>query len=78
MVKYNRVNVKLSDLDLKKLKSASRGQREVTLRINTDIFDGDELPHKMLLTTRQRTKLRNLFEDNMSADIKLSKTQLSK
>ena len=31
-----------------------------------------------LLTTRQKTKLRNAFQVNMSTDIKLSKTQLSK
>ena len=32
----------------------------------------------MLLTTRQKTKPRNAFENNMSTDIMLSKTQISK
>ena len=37
----------------------------------------NDLPHEMLLT-RQRTKLRNVFNNNMSTDIKLSKAQISK
>ena len=42
------------------------------------MFDGNDLPHELLLTTRQKTKLRNAFNNNMSADIKLSKTQIVK
>ena len=42
------------------------------------IFDGNDLPHELLLTTRQRTKLRNAFNNNMSTDLKLSKAQISK
>ena len=42
------------------------------------MFDGNDLPHELLLTTRQKTKLRNAFNNNMSADIKLSKAQISK
>ena len=41
-------------------------------------FDENELPHELLLTTRQKTKLRNELENNMSADIRLPKTQISK
>ena len=41
------------------------------------MFNGNDLPHELLLTTRQKTKLRNSF-NNMSADLKLSKTQISK
>ena len=41
------------------------------------MFNGNDLPHELLLTTRQKTKLRNAF-NNMSADLKLSKTQISK
>ena len=40
-------------------------------------LDGNDLPHE-LLTTRQKTKLRNAFNNNMPADLKLSKTQISK
>ena len=42
------------------------------------MFDGNDLPHELLLTTRQKTKLRNAFNNNKSADIKLSKTQIVK
>ena len=42
------------------------------------MFNGNNLPHELLLTTRQKTKLRNAFVNNMSTDIKLSKTQISK
>ena len=41
------------------------------------MFDGNKLHHELLLTTWQKTKLRNAFE-HMLADIKLSKTQISK
>ena len=42
------------------------------------MFNGNDLPHELLLTTRQRTKIRNAFNDNMSTDIKLYKAQISK
>ena len=42
------------------------------------MFNGNNLPHELLLKTRQKTKLRNEFENNMSSDTKLSRTQISK
>ena len=43
------------------------------------MFGGIDLPHELLLlTTRQKRKLRNAFNDNMSTEIKLSKAQISK
>ena len=42
------------------------------------MLNGNDLPHELLLTTRQKTKLRNAFNNNMSTDIKLSKAQVSK
>ena len=41
------------------------------------MFDGNDLPHELLLTTRQKTKLRYAFNNKMSTDIKLSKSQIS-
>ena len=41
------------------------------------MFNGNNLPHELLLKTRQKTKFRNAFENNMSIDIKLSKAQIS-
>ena len=42
------------------------------------MFNGKNVPHELLSTTRQTTKLRNAIENNMSTDIKLSKAQISK
>ena len=78
MVDYSRVNVKLSDSQLNKLRFSVESQTGVKLRRNIKMIDGDKLPHELLLTTRQKTNLRNLFENNMSTDIKLPKTQISK
>ena len=46
--------------------------------MNARMFNSDNLPHELLLTTRQTTKLRNAIENNMSTDINLSKAQISK
>ena len=46
--------------------------------MNAKMFNGNNLPHKLLLTTRQITKLRNNIENNLQTDIKLSKAQISK
>ena len=44
--------------------------------MNARMFSTNNLPHELLLTTRQTTKLRNAIENNMSTDIKLSKAQI--
>ena len=46
--------------------------------MNIKMFNGSNLPHELLLTTRQKTKLRNAFENNILTDIKLSKAQILK
>ena len=78
MLEYNKVNVKLSDTQLKKLKDEVKNNTAITLRINLKMFHGNNLPHELLLTTWQKTKVRNAFNNNMSTDIKLSKAQISK
>ena len=78
MVEYNKVNVKLSDTQLKKLNTAVKNKTGTTLRISLNMFNGNNLPHELLLTTRQKIKLRNAFNNNMSTDLKLSKAQISK
>ena len=42
------------------------------------MFNGNNSPHELLLTTRQKTKVRNVFNNNMSTDLKLSKAQVNK
>ena len=65
MVEYSKENVKLSNTQLKKLKSAVEDNTGTTLRISLKMFDGDDLLHELLLTTRQKTKIRNAFNNNI-------------
>ena len=78
MVEYSKVNVKLSDTQLKKLKTAVKNKTGTTLRINFKMFNGNNLPHELLLTTRQKRKLRNALNNNMPTDLKLSEAEISK
>ena len=78
MVENNTVNVKLSNSQLNKLKSVVKNKQRTTLRMNAKMFNGNHLPHELLLTTRQTTKLRDATENNLQTDIKLSKAQISK
>ena len=74
------MNVKLSNLQLNKLKSAIKNETEIVLRLSSNMVGDDEaiFPHELLLTNRQVSNLRKTFANNSSTDIKLSKTQLSK
>ena len=76
MVGYSKVNVKLSDIQLKKLKTAVKNKTETILRMSLKMFDGNHLPHELLLTTRQKTKLKNAFNNKMSTDLKLFKAHI--
>ena len=63
---------------MNKLKSAVKNKQGTTLRMNARMFIANDLPHELLLTTRQTTKPRNTIENNLSANIKLSKTPIFK
>ena len=65
-------------INQKKLKTAVKNKTGATLRISLKMFNGNNLPHELLLTTRQKTKVRNAFNNNMSTELKLSKAQISK
>ena len=69
--------VKLTNAQLNKLKSAAKNKTGTTLIITKKNFQDKELAHELFLTTKQKTKIRNAFANNMSTDIKL-KSQLSK
>ena len=73
MIEYSKVNVKLTDTQLKKLRTVVKNKTVKTLRMSLKMFDWNDQPHELLLTTRQRTKLRNAFDNNMSTDMKLCK-----
>ena len=78
MVECSKVNVKLTDTQLKKLKAAIKNKTGTTLRMSLKMPYGNDLPHELLLTTQQKTKLRNAFYNNISTDLKLSKAQIFK
>ena len=82
MTLYNSSNVKLSNSQLHKLKSAIKNQSEVVLRLSSNMISNSDnetnFPHKLLLTNRQVSNLPKSFANNLATDIKLSKTQLSK
>ena len=60
------------------MKTAAKNKTGVTLRMNIKMFNGNNLPHELLLTTRQKNNLRSAFENNISTDVKRSKAQISK
>ena len=82
MTQYNSLNVKLSNSQLNKLKSAIKNENDVVLKLSSNMIGNSEdeinFPHELLLTNRQVANLRKAFAKHTSTDIKLSKTQLSK
>ena len=58
MVEYSKVNVKLTDTQLKKLKTAAKTKTGVTLRMSLKMFDRNDLSRELLLTTRQKNKAK--------------------
>ena len=63
MVAYSKINLKLSHTQLKKIKTAVKNKIGTILRMSLKIFNGKDLPHELLLTTRQKTKLKNSFNN---------------
>ena len=78
MVEYSKINCKLTNVQLNKLKKVVKSNEGATLRLGIKNFNKDETPHELLLTTRQNTKLRNAINNNSAIDIKLSKAQIKK
>ena len=82
MTQCNSLNVKLSNSQLNKLKSAIKNETDMILRLSSNVIahsdDESNFSHKLLLTNRQVAYLRKAFANYLPADIKLSKTQLSK
>ena len=75
MASYQEGRVKLTNIQLNKFKICSKNEIGTILRLNKKNFEDKKL---LFLTTSQTTKIRNVFANNMSADIKLTKDQTSK
>ena len=62
MTQYNSLNVKLSNSELNKLKSATKNETDAVLRLSSNMIgnsdDEADAPHKLLLTNRQVANLR--------------------
>ena len=75
ITKYNSLNVKLSNSQLNKSKSAIKNETDVILRLSPNMIgnsdDETNFPHKLLLTNRQAANLRKAFGNHTSTDIKL-------
>ena len=78
MAKDQEARVTLTNTQLNKLKSAAKNKPGKLLRLSKKNFRDQELPHELFLTTRQTAKIRNVFVNNMSIDIKPSKARTSK
>ena len=82
MTQYNTLNVKLSNSQLHKLKSAIKDGTKVTLNLSSNVVgdsnDENNFPYKLLLTNTQVSKILKAFANGLSAKIKLSKTELQK
>ena len=81
MTQYNRVNVKLSTSQLNKLKSATKNENDVVIRLSLNMIgdpnDKTNFPQELLQTSREVFSIRKAFANNSSVDIKFSKAQLS-
>ena len=71
------MRVKITNTHLNKLESAAKNKKWTTFRINEKTQD-KEIARELFVITRQTTKIRNTFANNMSTDINLSKAQISK
>ena len=65
-------------IQLKKMKTAVKNKTGTTLKMNLKMILRNSLPHEFLLPTRQKTKVRNAFNSNVSTDLKHCKAQISK
>ena len=79
MTQYNSLNVKQSNSQLNKLKSAIKNETDVVLRLSSNIIgnsdDNTNFPHKLLLTNRQVKVLRKIYQQILNC-IKLNYQRL--
>ena len=78
MVDHSKISCKLTNVQLNELKKDVKSNEGASLRLGIKNFNKDELPHELLLTARQNTKLRNAINYNLATDIKLSRAHIKK
>ena len=78
MVQYNKIDLNLINLQLKKTADAVKNNNGTTIRLSNKNFNKNQLIHELYLAEQQLNKLRKKIENNMSTDIKLNKVQINK
>ena len=78
MVQYNKIDLHLTNSQLKKISDAVKNNNGTTIRVPNKNFNKNQLIHELYLTEQQLNKLRKKIENNMSTDVKLSKVQINK
>ena len=82
MSQYNILNVKLSNSQLNKLKSGIKNDTQVTINLSSNPVgesnDETNYPHKLLLINTQVSNINKAFPNELSANIKFPKLQLSR
>ena len=73
MIIYQETRVKLTNMQLNKLKSAAKNKSGTVLIKNKKNSEDEELPHELFLTARKTTK-KNAFVNNISTNINLLKS----
>ena len=73
MTHYNSLNVKLSNSQLNKLKSALKNGTDAILRLSSNMIGNSDneanFPHKLLLSNRQVPHIHKVFANHTSTDI---------
>ena len=71
MTQYNSLNVKLSNSQLNKFKSAIKNESGVVLRLSSNMISDNKtnFPHKLLLTNRQVSNRRKAFSNHLEYQI---------
>ena len=78
MANYQEARLKLTYTQLNILKSEAKNKTGTILRLNKKKLEDEELPHDFFLKARQITKIRNVFANNVSTNIKLNKVEIPK
>ena len=78
MLQYNKIDLNLINLQLKKTADAVKNNNGTTIRLSNKNFNKNQLIHELYLAEQQLNKLRKKTENNMSTDIKLNKVQINK
>ena len=78
MVQYNKIDLHLTKLQLKKIQDAVKNNNGTTIRRSNKNFNKNKLIHDLYLNEQRLNKLRKKNDNNKSTDIKFSKVQINK